>query len=68
MKYFVYSFLWRNRADDSFKNCSTFLFEGKSVIDLYEHAVKQPEYWCITSVTEITKEEYESAISNGKIG
>jgi len=67
MKYYVYSFIWKAK-DSSAWNAGTRLFEGNSVVELYENTVQQPEKWCITSFAEITKAEYEMGYAKGIIG
>ena len=67
MKYYVYSFIWKAK-DSSTWNAGTRLFEGNSVVELYENTVQQPEKWCITSFAEITKTEYEMGYAKGIIG
>jgi hypothetical protein len=67
MKYYVYSFIWKAK-DSSTWNAGTRLFEGNSVVELYENTVQQPEKWCITSFAEITKAEYEMGYAKGIIG
>ena len=56
-KYYVYAYLWWRRGNDS-KNAGFGTHKG-SVADLYLKASRQPEVWCITSVSEITEEEYQ---------
>ena len=67
MKYYVYSFIWKAK-DSSTWNSGTDLFEGNSVVELYENTVQQPEKWCITSFAEITKAEYDMGCTKGIIG
>ena len=40
----------------------------ESIVDLYEHLVKQPENICLTHVNGITKEEYKIVKERGVIG
>ena len=67
MKYFVYSFLWKSPMH-GFINSGNGLFAGKSIIDLYEHNISQPEQWVMTHCQEITQEEYDQATEKGIIG
>lgn len=67
MKYYVYSFIWKTKGSSTW-NAGTRLFEGNSVVELYESSVQQPETWCITSFAEITKAEYEMGYAKGIIG
>jgi hypothetical protein len=68
MKYFIYSFIWRVRGEDGFKNAGTGIIECESLVEVYEHAIMQPEVWALTHCAEITKEEYDEAKKKGTIG
>jgi hypothetical protein len=67
MKYYVYSFIWRNKTSSSW-NAGTGSHACDSVVGLFEHAAQQPEQWAITSYAEVTKEEYESSVARGILG
>jgi len=59
MKYYVYSYIWRRPVDTVF-NTGCRLWRG-GVIGLFEHITRQPEKWAITSIVEVSKEDYEAA-------
>lgn len=59
--------MWKRKGSSTWHS-GTDLFEGNSVVELFEHAVQQPETWCITSFAEITKQEYEDGNARGIVG
>jgi hypothetical protein len=67
MKYYIYSFIWKNKSSSTW-NSGTGFFEGNNVVELFEHGVQQPETWVITSFSEITEEEYAAGKARGIIG
>ncbi len=67
MRYFIFSFLWKTPQMGDW-NCGDDLFAGNGIPALYEHAHAQPEKWCVTNVSEISKEEYDAAEARGIIG
>jgi hypothetical protein len=63
MKYFVYNFIWKRKGHDNL-NFSDGMLEAESILEIYKFAAKQEEYWCLTSISEITKEEYKREKDN----
>lgn len=68
VKYFIYSYTWQTGERKPGSGCATDIYRGKGMVDLYEYTLQQPETWCLTHVSEITKEEYDIAKANGLIG
>ena len=66
MKYWLYSYMWKNSVGDI--NFGTGYYGAVDMVALYEHIVSQPEDWCLTHVVVITRTQYDTAEGNGKIG
>ena len=66
-KYFIYTYIWKRSLGE---HSSYAMGYGgfKNIIMLYEFVAKQPEYWALTHVAEITKEEYNMVKERGHIG
>ena len=67
MKYYVYSFIWKNRDSGTWYTGTGF-HKSRSVVGLFEMSVQQPESWALTSFSEITKREYDEGGERGIIG
>ena len=59
--------MWRAKGSD-YWNTGTGLQECKDVIEFFETVSTQPERWVVTSLVEITKEQYDIGKARGIIG